>query len=473
MLGMPTSTLFDRTLERLGRALRDVTGNARVALTGQLRPDLPDDDADRLRRQIGDCLSGPGGEVSARARAAELGRTYLSLAPEGRLRFLLILAEEYGVDAAVLDRAMTAVSAATNLNQRLKAESALRQALNSPRIILLSKFNELSGGVKFLVDMRAELSAQVKANPSLHALDDELRILLTGWFDVGFLDLSRITWQAPAALLEKLITYESVHAIKSWQDLKNRLDSDRRCYAFFHPRMPDEPLIFVEVALVQGMAGEIAPLLDEHAPAGDPGQADTAIFYSISNCQRGLSGVSFGNFLIKRVVDALSRDLPNLKTFATLSPIPGFRAWLDRQIAARAPGLLTNGELAALGGEVGDPASAGQCLTAALAQHDWHGDPVQAELLQAPLLRLCARYLIEEKAGDRALDRVAHFHLTNGARLERLNWLADTSPAGFRHSAGLMVNYRYKQDEIEANHELYRTDGSVAAAPSVRRLLKA
>ena len=172
----------------------------------------------------------------------------------------------------------------------------------------------------------------------LAALEADLRGLLAAWFDIGFLELQRIDWHSPAALLEKLVGYEAVHEIRSWRDLKNRLDSDRRCYAFFHPRMPDEPLIFVEVALVQGLAGSVQRLLDEKAPLLDPREADTAIFYSISNCQQGLAGISFGNFLIKRVVEELSGEFRNLKTFATLSPIPGFRAWLDEKLADRSAG---------------------------------------------------------------------------------------------------------------------------------------
>ena len=193
---------------------------------------------------------------------------------------------------------------------------------------LLRQFNALPEGVKFLVDRRAELLGIAGQDAALRGLADDLRDLLANWFDIGFLELRRITWESPAALLEKLIAYEAVHEIRGWTDLKNRLEADRRCFAFFHPRMPDEPLIFVEVALVSGIAGNIHALLDEEAPIGNPQTADAAIFYSISNCQKGLVGISFGDFLIKRVADALTAELPRLKTFATLSPLPGFRAWL-------------------------------------------------------------------------------------------------------------------------------------------------
>ena len=226
---------------------------------------------------------------------------------------------------------------------RTAAERALRDALEPPRITLLRQFNALPEGVKFLVDLRAELIDLGRSEPLLAGLGEDLRRLLANWFDIGFLELQRITWESPAALLEKLMAYEAVHEIRGWTDLKNRLEADRRCFAYFHPRMPDEPLIFVEVALVSGMASDVNALLDEAAPVDDPQAADTAIFYSISNCQRGLAGISFGDFLIKRVVDALATELPRLKVFATLSPIPGFRAWLDAQLAAAPDELLAAG----------------------------------------------------------------------------------------------------------------------------------
>jgi malonyl-CoA decarboxylase len=344
--------------------------------------------------------------------------------------------------------------------------------LEPPRLKLLTQFNALPDGVKFLVDMRAELMRLGRENGELQALEKDLKRLLAGWFDVGFLELRRITWQAPAALLEKLIDYEAVHEIRSWTDLKNRLDSDRRCYAFFHPRMPQEPLIFVEIALVSGLAGDVHALLDESQPVADPSSADTAIFYSISNAQRGLAGISFGNFLIKRVVDDLSRELPNLKTFATLSPIPGFRRWLDRQIEAGDEKLLPEAEAKALSALVqGD--SGGALLRAALAVEDWPERPELAEALEAPLSRLAARYLYREKRVDgRAADPVAHFHLSNGARMERLCWLGDRSEKGLRESAGIMINYLYRLGDIEQSHENYTGEGAVAVSSAIRSLAR-
>jgi malonyl-CoA decarboxylase len=271
--------------------------------------------------------------------------------------------------------------------------------------------------------------------------------------------------------LEKLMAYEAVHEIRSWTDLKNRLEADRRCFAFFHPRMPEEPLIFVEIALVSGMASNINALLDEAAPIGDPQAADAAVFYSISTCQPGLAGISLGDFLIKRVVDALASDLPRLKVFATLSPVPGFRAWLDRQSETASEPLLLPAEQSAIEA-LGDPVGQRE-LRALLDRTDWHDRPQLAGVLREPLLRLCARYLLRERApSGRALDPVAHFHLTNGARVERLNWQGDLSPKGLQQSAGIMVNYLYRLADIEANHEAYRGEGRVAASSALQALAR-
>src|ERR1700731_2700100 len=418
--------VFDRTLANLRSAWREIAGSARGVLSGAPRPDLPEDDAARLRQQMLSCLDGRGGEVTARARAAELGRTYLALNDSGRLRFLRLLAEEFDTDHAVVDDCCALVAAAADPPARAAAERALRTALLPPRVTLLRQFNALPEGVKFLVDRRAELIAMGNGDPALRGLADDLRDLLANWFDIGFLQLQRITWDAPASLLEKLMAYEAVHEIRGWTDLKNRLEADRRCFAFFHPRMPDEPLIFVEVALVTGMTGDIHALLDEAAPIGNPQAADTAIFYSISNCQRGLVGISFGDFLIKRVVDALAIELPRLKVFATLSPVPGFRGWLEGQGRVGRDDLLLPAERTAIEA-IGEGASE----TDLPALLDRHADPKIAAVLRDPLIRLCARYLLREKTSSgRALDPVAHFHLSNGARVERLNWLGDVSDKG-------------------------------------------
>jgi malonyl-CoA decarboxylase len=459
--------VVDRTLANLRNVWREIASSTRGVLSGTPRADLPDGDAAQLRQQMQSCLDGSGGEVGARARAAELGRTFLGLNPAGRDRFLRVLATDFDVDRAEIDRRCAALAKAAAAD-RPAVEIALRAALAAPRVRLLRQFNALPEGVKFLVDRRAELIVLADGDPAMRGLEADLRELLADWFDIGFLELKRISWDSPAALLEKLIAYEAVHEIRGWNDLKNRLEADRRCFAFFHPRMPDEPLIFVEVALVRGMADNIHTLLDETAPHGDPQAADAAIFYSISNCQRGLDGISFGDFLIKRVVDALAAELPKLKVFATLSPAPGFRAWLTQ--AAGRPDLLLPAEmraLSALTGNGAEPAS----LETLLDRPDWPRDPAMVAVLREPMLRLCAHYLLQEKGrGGRALDPVAHFHLTNGARVERLNWLGDVSAKGLLQSAGIMVNYLYRLADIEANHEAYRGDGEVAAASAVRHL---
>jgi malonyl-CoA decarboxylase len=455
--------LFGRTRSALVNAWRDLVGAARLKLAGAWRPDLPDEDQKQLREQIEDCLAARGGEVSARARAAELGAAYLELNDTGRGRFLGLLAREYGLDRKAIETKLAALNAAGDGAALAVAARELRQALQPPRIKFLRQFSALGEGIKFLIDLRADVYRLAKKDPALSPLDGELRDLLASWFDIGLLELRRIAWDSPAALLEKLIAYEAVHEIRSWADLKNRLDSDRRCYAFFHPRMPNEPLIFIEVALVQGMADNVQELLDERAPRQNPKAADTAIFYSISNAQRGLAGVSFGGFLIKQVVDDLAHEFPNLKVFATLSPIPGFLSWLRAEIEAGRPVLEMPeaNELAALhGSNDGDKA-----LLAILNEPGWPEDLAKTAALKPILTRLCARYLLEERHGKTALDRVAHFHLSNGARVERLNWAADRSAKGLAQSAGLMVNYRYKLDEIDANHEAYTAEG---ASPPLR-----
>lgn len=461
--------ILDRTLRRFRRAWR-LGGTGSGLLKDGVAPDLPDADADRLRRQIDACLDARGGQVSARARGADLGETYLVLNPEGRRRFLEILARDYDVSSDAVDAAIVARQEAEDEIERRRAESYLREALVPPRVKLLSQFNELSQGVKFLVDLRAELMMFATEDVRLQALDADIHALLASWFDIGFLDLKRITWETPATLLEKLIEYEAVHAIRSWDDLKNRLGDDRRCYAYFHPHMPDEPLIFVQVALVKGMSDNVQGLLDEDAPPGDPEDADTAIFYSISNCHLGLAGVNFGNFLIKRVVDDLARDLPNLKNFATLSPIPGFRDWVREHSNGGQMTLFEDDEFQSLETITGvaDPVAAIESL---LEQPDWMNRMDLTSVLEPILMRLCAQYLVQSRNGQRARNRVAHFHLSNGARIERIDWLADTAPRGLAQSAGLMVNYLYKLEDIERNHEAYTGKGEVIVGPAVKKLL--
>jgi len=404
----------------------------------------------RIHEQLTDCAQGTGGEVSARNRAARLGETYLRLGDAGRREFLRIIALEFGPDPQAVAAAHAAWQAALGTPAQWDTESELRSAMRSARTRILTQFNALPSGVKFLVDLRADLLRFLEDSPELAALDRELEARLTAWFDVGFLELHRLTWNSPASLLEKLIEYEAVHEISSWSDLKNRLDSDRRLYAFFHPRMPTEPLIFVEVALTDHLADNVQVLLDERAPVFDVRRADTAIFYSISNTQAGLRGVSFGHFLLKRVIDDLKRDLPRLKTFATLSPLPQLAAWVKRN----------PDELAGIGD------------LAQLASGEWARSRDEARRLRDPLMRLAARYLTAAKKGAEPYDPVARFHLGNGARIERIDALADTSAKGFKQSFGLMVNYLYEPDAIEDNVEAFARDGTIAVTAAVRRLAR-
>ncbi len=336
---------FKRTAMRnLLRTWHDIKGSAR-ALTGEVHRDLPKPDQERVYRQMVECLNGKGGEVSARSRTIALGELYVSLSAKGKERFLRLLADRFSIPSAQLMQLVQSYSHAKDEDAQEQLLGQLRTLLVSDRFKLLSQFSTLPDGFKFLVDMRADLLPLLKKDKHLRPLEADFKRLLSSWFDIGLLELRTIDWNAPASLLEKLIAYEAVHEIVSWTDLKNRLDSDRRCYAFFHPKMPMEPLIFVEVALVNGMSDNIHRLLDIEAPATDPNEADTAIFYSISNAQAGLAGISFGNFLIKRVVDKIRHQLPNVKHFATLSPVPGFRRWLDAQLEAEASDLFTSTDL--------------------------------------------------------------------------------------------------------------------------------
>ena len=305
--------------------------------------------------------------------------------------------------------------------------------------------------------------------PILRKLDADLKRLLSSWFDIGLLDLKEITWQSPASLLEKLIEYEAVHEIQSWTDMKNRLDSDRQCCAFFHNKMPDEPLIFVEVALVNEISGSIQELLNEEAKTINPEEANTAVFYSISNAQEGLAGINLGNFLIKRVVKELSNKLKGLKHFVTLSPIPYFRKWLDPILLKGDTSILNLSEIEAIK-SITDNKNASKGLLE-LLNSDWNEDPGTSKMLKPILMRLGAYYLLHMKKGGKTFDPVANFHLTNGARIERINWLGDTSGKGMDESAGIMVNYYYKLSEIEKNHELYITESQVNASRDVRKWL--
>jgi len=425
---------------------------------------------DRVRETLNECAIERGGEASARTRAAQIGDAYLRLDTPSRLDVLKLLSTEFGADPDRVNAAVTTWQRAIGSSGQSLAEVELREAVRTRRNVILRQFNALPAGTKFLVDLRAEVLRHLPHEKALAALDRDLELLLQSWFDVGFLSLDRITWDSPASMLEKLIAYEAVHEIRSWNDLRNRLDSDRRCYAFFHPRMPLEPLIFVEVALTRGLADNVQVLLDEARREFDPREADTAMFYSISNTQTGLRGVSFGNFLIKRVVSALQSDLPQLKQFSTLSPIPGFRSWLKRARDADIISGVRERDLKTFEATFHEPLGAA-ALVRAIDQVARTHDPDLPDLLKPFVLRAVAYYLTNAKSADRPHCPVARFHLSNGARLERLNWLADTSPKGIAQSAGVMVNYLYRLPHIDDNHERYAREGQVVTSSEVRRLL--
>ena len=409
-----------------------------------------------------------GGETSARARAEQIAAIYRGADSAQRATILNLITREFAPDRDALDAALGAMQSAANATELSRAEAQLRLALDAPRARFFTQFNLIPEGVKFLVDLRHDLLGLLARDPSLEVLQVELDGLLASWFDPGFLELQRISWHSPALILEKLIAYEAVHPIESWNDLRNRLDTDRRCYAFFHPRMPNEPLIFVEIALVKGVPANVQLLLDQKAPVHDPQAADTAVFYSISNTQRGLRGISLGNLLLKRVIEDLRRDLPQLKVFATLSPLSGFRKWLE-PAAAQDATLLAPADAVKLARVLGIDAREAP-LAAALARPDWASDAKLAEALREPMEKLCARYLLKEKSGGQPLDPVANFHLNNGARVQGLFWLADPSARGMRQSYAMMVSYRYDPEEVDRNHERFLHNGQIAASPRVLRL---
>jgi len=392
-------------------------------------------------------------EVEGGRRAKALADWYAKAEVAERQDLWLLISEQFGPDATKVRAARDEYDAALGTSDEGSAEIRLRRALVSPRTRLLQRFAAYPGGMRFLVDMRAELLPQLKSNKRLLALDAELENLFSTWFDIAFLELRTISWDSPASLIEKLIKYEAVHDIRSWADLKNRLDSDRRCYGFFHPSLPNEPLIFVEVALLHEIADNIMPLLDESAAPEDLKKATVAIFYSISNTQAGLRGVSFGDSLIKRVVETLREEFPKLKTFATLSPIPGLRPWLTRNADAMLA-KLTDKELAALGREISFEPPTSTHVLAAIEQPLVLGALSTKSPLRSFLMRCAAQYLGLEKQGDQVLDPVARFHLGNGARVERINWFADPSPKGLKQSHGLMVNYLYDLKRIDKNRQL-------------------
>jgi malonyl-CoA decarboxylase len=404
---------------------------------------------DALVAQCHDLVSAHG-EASGTALASRIVEGYLRLDDDDRFTVLLRLDEVFAPDKKALTAAARAYADAPDD----AAYWTLANAIEAPRQELFRRLNMAPGGTTAIVGMRELILSRLHDHPEIKSFERDLKHLLSSWFNRGFLQFEHIDWRTPAVILEKLIAYEAVHAIQGWEDLRHRLADDRRCFGFFHPALPDEPLIFVEVALTRGLAGQIQELI-ETAPADlKDEKPDTAIFYSISNCQAGLAGISFGNFLIKQVADAVQSEFSAIKQFATLSPIPGFRAWLDDILVRDTPSFLSEDDLDLL------------------QRSDWRNSELIRQPLKPTLMRLCARYLMEEKRNNRPLDPVARFHLGNGASVERINWSADLSEKGIEQSAGMMVNYLYDSDEIVSNHEAFIRDGVIAASSSAAKLAK-
>lgn len=397
------------------------------------------------------------GEAMGTAMAYEVVKAYRQLDEAQRLAFFQHLLDSYSVDPEEI----LACADAYRENSDLKNYNALRNTIESPRVRLFRRINVAPKGTATLVVIREHLLKLMKENPEFKPVDDDLRHLLISWFNRGFLTLEQISWNTPAHILEKLIAYEAVHAMDGWDDLRRRLEKDRRCFAFFHPALEDEPLIFIEVALVKGMASSVQKLLERNLPTEEEESsldADTAIFYSISNCQKGLKGISFGNFLIKQVVKEITKENENITQFATLSPIPGFKRWLSKELENEASEYLDDDKR--------------QSLTV-LGEDGWQEQEHILDELQPVLTKLCAQYLYQAKRGSGPLDPVANFHLGNGAQISRLNWQGDTSANGIKNSAGLLVNYAYELGKVEENHEAFINDGTIACSSDILKLLKA
>jgi malonyl-CoA decarboxylase len=404
---------------------------------------------------VGEMLLSRRGEASGVALAQALLASYAAADPGERLAFLQALADRFGPDRRRVELAIAAV----HQDQGTDALESLHAAAEPRRQELIRRLNLAPGGTSALVRMREELLEFLPQHSELKCVDADFTHLLSSWFNRGFLVLRPIDWTTPANILEKIIRYEAVHEIRNWDDLRNRLQpEDRRCYGFFHPQLVDEPLIFVEVALTKEIPQAIGPLLDLDRTPIAASEATTAVFYSISNTQKGLGGVSFGNFLIKQVVENLKRELPNLKTFVTLSPVPGFARWLDSERRTEGSACLD---------------AASKETLAILDEPAWNDDPEKVKKVRDALVSAAAYYFLEAKdSKGRPIDPVARFHLGNGARLERLDYLGDVSPKGLKQSHGLMVNYLYALEGIEKNHEAFAERGVVVAAPAVRKELR-
>ncbi len=416
----------------------------------------------KVRRLVTTChkLLSERGEAAGVSLASETLAQYRTHDRKEQVRFFLALADEFSPDPRAVLRAAQAYAEQPSPENL----ATLNQVVEPPRQEVFRRLNRAPGGTGAIVRLRERLIDELRDYPQLRSVDWDLHHLLSSWFNPGFLTIVRVDWHTPAFMLEKIIKHEAVHEIQGWNDLHRRLEADRRCFAFFHPALPDEPLIFVEVALVDDIPDRVAPLLEIEAASTDPKKASTAAFYSISNCQPGLRRVSLGNFLIKQVADLLTAEFPKVKQFCTLSPIPGFGAWLARQIKdGTKRSEKFDAALAKVAGALGpDPAKAANDPKTAMDR---------LAPLKEPLTALCATYLVNDGNADGfTRDPVARFHLNNGARMERINFGADESKKGLRQSLGLMVNYLYERRAIESNHEQF-AQRQVVASRGVRGAL--
>ncbi len=383
------------------------------------------------------------GAVSAGRIATDIFAIYKALTPSDRRAYFEVLVRDFSPKPDDVGSAADAY----RLDPSPANLGRLQRVVEPPRQELFRRLNSAPDGTRELIELRRQVLQEMESNPQFEPIVADLGHLLASWFNSGFLTLERIDWHSSAVVLEKLIAYEAVHQIQGWDDLRRRLEADRRCYAFFHSALPGEPLIFIEVALTRGIGDRIQPLIDPHAPVGDAESADSAIFYSITNCQQGLRGVPFGSSLIKQVVEDLKKSLPRIRTYATLSPIPGFRRWLDTQ-----------------------PVHAE--LSVRLSQPDASDETRWPEEQRQQLLAACASYLLTAKRNLEPLDSVARFHLKNGARLERIDWMGDSSARGMKQSGGLMANYVYELEALQRNYEAYSRSGEIAVARRVERLAR-
>ncbi|HZD54689.1 MAG TPA: malonyl-CoA decarboxylase [Candidatus Aquicultoraceae bacterium] len=436
----------------LDRLVRSFSENVHGLLDRFRPPEKEERDIAALAEAL---LSGRK-EASDVAAARAFLDSYERLTETDRLSFLVVLDREFGLDQARLQKALR------NLRDQPTARTAreMHEAAEPRRVELFRRINLAKGGTKGLLRMREDVLRNLPAHLELSAVDEDFKLLFASWFNRGFLVLSRLDWTTPANILEKIIRYEAVHEIAGWDDLRRRLEpTDRRCFAFFHPTMEDEPLIFVAVALAPGVPDAIGPLLANDRDPLPAAEATTAVFYSISSCQAGLKGVPLGDFLIKQVVEELRQELPSLKTFVTLSPVGGFLRWLAQERAKEVSDYLAEEDRSAL---------------ALLDRPDWHLDPDADGMLKPRLLPAVAAYLLAARNdAGKPLDPVARFHLGNGARLERICWKGDLSPKGLGQAAGFMVNYLYELDRMERNREAFVRHGEIAASHAVRRHLRA